>query len=144
LGRWLIRPVGHADRRVRPDVVTVEEGVSGENSSCLEIELVFDRDASISGLGSICGLASGRGCSWRRPRTAAKPRAVACAVTADEVIGRKIGALSSSEERESSVSEVVDGTIVEGGIGRRLESLMRECEMRIGIRLIGEIVVEVD
>lgn len=141
--RSFVGPIRHADRRVRPDIVAGEEGVGSENGSRLKVELVLDSGASVPSLGSVGRLAS-RCRGRRRPRAAAVPRTVAGAITADELIGRKISALGSCEKREAPVGKDVDGSIMEGSIGRPLESLMGEREMAAGIGLIGEAIVEVD
>ena len=53
--------------------------------------------------------------------------------------------MSDCEEREAPIGKGVDSSTVEGSVSRRLESLVRECEMGAGIGLIeGEIKVEVD
>jgi len=79
------------------------------------------------------------------PRAATIPGAVARAVTTDQVIGGKIGALSDCQEREASVGKGVDGSTIECSIGCPLESLVRQREMGAGVGLIKcEVKVEVD
>lgn len=113
----------------------------------MQVELVLDRGAGVSGFGGVRRLASrcrGRGCTGG-PRAAAVPRAVAGAISADGLIGREVGALGSGEEREGIVGKGVDGSIMDGSIGRPLESLVGEGEMaaRVGL-IIGEMIVKVD
>jgi len=49
----LIRTIGNADGSINPDVIAVEEGISGVNGSGLKIVLILNRGASISSLGGI-------------------------------------------------------------------------------------------
>ena len=145
--RWrrLIGTVGNANGCTNPDVIAGEEGVSSVNSSRLKIELVLNRGTRISGLGGIRRLAGRRLWGLGRPRATTVPGAVARAVTTDDVICGKIGTLSNCQEREALVGKGIDGSIVESGISRRLEGLVRECEMGAGVGLIkSEIKVEVD
>ena len=140
----LIRTVGDADGSINPNVIAGEEGVSSVNGSRLEVELVLNSGASISGLGGIRRLARRRWWGLGRPRATTVPGAITCAVSTDGVICREIGTLSNCQEREAVVGKGVNGAIEECGICRRLLGLVRECEMGVGVGLISETKVEVD